>query len=94
MELRLNSRQDFLKIWKNNFLGRQGLFIPGERDFQLGREMSISLSVEGSSWGTARVIPVWTNQHGPCTREMPRGTFLILVGTCSALRRQLDSLDI
>ncbi|MFW6005325.1 MAG: hypothetical protein ACOCPN_02495 [Desulfonatronovibrionaceae bacterium] len=94
MELRLNSRQDFQKIWKNDFLGQQGLFIPGNRDFQLGREMSISLNVEGSSWGTARVVPVWTNQHGPNTPELPRGTFLILVSVCSRLRQQLDSLNI
>ncbi len=79
MELRLSSLNDFQKIWKNNFLSCQGLFIPGEKCFELGRELTISITIEDSKWGNIQVVPVWANIHGPATPYLPRGTFLKVI---------------
>ncbi|RQD67537.1 MAG: hypothetical protein D5R98_00830 [Desulfonatronovibrio sp. MSAO_Bac4] len=91
MELRLTTINDFLKIWKQDFLGHQGLFIPGEKSFTLGQEMTINICVEGQVWGSALVLPVWANQHGPVSTDLPRGTFLKIIRTEKNLQQQISN---
>ncbi len=91
MELRLSTLNDFLKIWKKDFLGHQGLFIPGEKCFPLGQEISISISIENESWGSAQVLPVWANICGPVSAELPRGTFLKIVRAEKNLQQKISN---
>lgn len=90
MELRLTTTNDFLKIWKQDFLGHQGLFIPGEKAFALGQEMTINICVAGQTWGNALVLPVWANLHGPVSTDLPRGTFLKIIRTEKNLQQQIS----
>ncbi len=91
MELRLSKINDFLKIWKNDFLGHQGLFIPGEKCFPLGQELTISISIESEIWGSALVIPVWSNLYGPVSPDLPRGTFLKIIRAEKNLQLKISS---
>ncbi len=79
MELKLPKAQDLSRIWQDSFLGHTGFFIPGEREFTLGREMDLVLYVEGEHWGSLRMVPVWANIYGPASQDQPRGTFLKLL---------------
>jgi Tfp pilus assembly protein PilZ len=79
MELRLSSDSDFLKIWKNGFLGQKGLFIPGEKYFPLGQEFTITIYIDNETLGSALVKPVWCNLSGPVNPDLPRGTFLKII---------------
>jgi Tfp pilus assembly protein PilZ len=93
MELRLSGVGDFLKIWKKDFLGQQGFFIPGDKNFALGQEFTLSISIDGESWGSAQVLPVWSNQFGPVSADTPRGTFLRLIRAEKNLQQKIGSVS-
>lgn len=91
MELRLSTVNDFLKIWKKNFLGQQGFFIPGKKIFSLGQELSITISIGDETWGSAQVLPVWANPFGPASVDLPRGTFLKIIRTEKSLQHKISN---
>ncbi|EFI34920.1 conserved hypothetical protein [Desulfonatronospira thiodismutans ASO3-1] len=91
MELKLPSSRDLRSIWQESFLGQKGFFIPGERKLPIGREMKIDLVVEGSSWGSLKMVPVWANLSGPESSDLPRGTFLLLTSCEQELEKRIKS---
>ncbi|MFP4083784.1 MAG: hypothetical protein ACOCPS_01210 [Desulfonatronovibrio sp.] len=91
MELRLTTVNDFLKIWKKDFLGHQGFFIPGEKCFPLGQELTINISIADQAWGSAQVLPVWANLFGPASPDLPRGTFLKIIRTDKNLEQKISN---
>ncbi|GEM_PF-1421050 len=91
MELKLPSCKDLRSIWQESFLGQKGFFIPGERKFPIGREMKIELVVEGSHWGSLKVVPVWANLFGPESSDLPRGTFLQLSSCEQDLEKRIKA---
>ncbi len=91
MELRLSGISDFLKIWKKDFLGQQGFFIPGEKSFALGQEFTINISIGSETWGSAQVLPVWSNLSGPVSPDLPRGTFLRIIRAEKDLQQKISN---
>ncbi|WP_028573912.1 hypothetical protein [Desulfonatronovibrio hydrogenovorans] len=79
MEIKVASTDDFKKIWKQNFLGQQGFFIPGTREFTLGMKTDLTFSIGKDICGKALLLPVWSNRHGPRNQDLPRGTFLTII---------------
>ncbi len=90
MELRLPSNNDFVKIWKKDFLGHQGFFIPGEKFFPLGQEFTLTISIENETWGSALVQPVWSNLFGPVSADLPKGTFLKMIRAEKNLQQKIS----
>ncbi len=91
MELRLTSLNDFLKIWRKDFLGTEGLFIPGEKVFPLGQQIGLTISIANETWGKAQVLPVWSNLFGPVSADLPRGTFLKIIRADKNLLEKISS---
>jgi len=90
MELRLSSVSEFLKIWKTDFLGHRGLLIPGDNNFALGKEFTITILIDKETWGSAQVLPVWANSFGPVSADLPRGTFLKIIRAEKCLLQKIS----
>ena len=91
MQLRLGSLKDFVSIWRDDFLGKQGFFLPGRRDFEFGKTVKMDIRVQGEEWGTVEVALAWFNAHGMNSEQTPRGAFMALVHADGAFRKKLQS---
>ncbi len=89
MKVRLASRGDLLKIWKEDFLGNRGFFLPGEEKFALGEEMDLVLEVDNVEIGKAKVCVAWQNLYGKVSEFTPRGSFLKIINMDSDLEKTL-----
>lgn len=77
------------QVWREDFLGQRGVFLPPKYDLPLGQEVELDVEVCGEKWGRARLVPVWKNQHGPQSDHLPLGVFLRVLFAEDALERQL-----
>ena len=91
MQLRLGSLKDFVSIWRDDFLGKQGFFLPEKRKFVMGEPFKMEICVQGEAWGTVEVALAWYNAHGMNNEQTPRGAFLALVHGDGAFRKRLQS---
>ncbi len=89
MKIRLSSRGDLMRIWKDDFLGNRGFFLPGEGKFSVGEEMEVTFEVEGKEVGKAKVYVAWQNLYGRVGELTPRGTFLRVMTMDEGLERSL-----
>ena len=92
MNLKFSKRKDFASIWRSDFLGQKGFFLPGQRKLDLSKEMEVELVVAGESWGTAQVVVSWINQHGNTSEMTPQGVFLQLIKADKELERKIQDL--
>jgi Tfp pilus assembly protein PilZ len=91
MQLRLGSLKDFVSIWRDDFLGMQGFFLPEKRKFVMGESFSMDIRVQDEEWGSVEVALAWHNAHGMNTEQTPRGAFLALVHADGSFRKKLQS---
>jgi hypothetical protein len=92
MNLKFSKSKDFASIWRRDFLGQKGFFLPGQRNLPLSKEMEVELMVAGESWGTAQVVVSWSNQHGNASDLTPHGVFLQLLKADRELERRIKDL--
>jgi hypothetical protein len=92
MYLKFNKVEDFFKVWKEDFFGQRGLFLPVDKRFGLGQAVSIQIFVKGEDWGKIEVLSVWANIHGPEKEDIPRGIFLRLIKAESEFERKLAAV--
>ena len=91
MQLRLGSLKDFVSIWRDDFLGRQGFFLPEKRKFVMGEPFKIDVRVQEEQWGSVEVALAWYNINGMNTEQTPRGVFLALLQADGSFRKKLQS---
>ncbi len=89
MKVRLCSKKDLLKIWKDDFLGNRGFFLPGESKFSLGEEIELAFETDNESLGKARACVVWQNIYGRISEFTPRGTFLRVISMDPELEKNI-----
>lgn len=92
MHLKFSKPKDFASIWRSDFLGQKGFFLPGQRKLPLSRELEVELVVAGESWGTAQTVVSWINQYGNASEMTPQGVFLQLIKADSELERRIKDL--
>ena len=80
------------QVWREDFLGQRGFFLPPKYDMPLGQEVELDVEVGGEKWGRARLVPVWKNQHGPQSEHLPLGLFLRLLSAEDGVEQRLGEL--
>ena len=92
MKLTFSNAKQLKQIWKPNFFGLQGFFLPYDQKFYLGQELEISFVVNEQDWGIAQIKVVWQNIYGQDNEITPKGTFLKIKTVDDKLKTQLNSI--
>lgn len=93
MQLKFNSIKEIASVWKSNFLGHRGFFLPGQKKLKLGQKLDVEVFVEGSSWGKVNLVVVWYNWHGVTTQATPRGVFLRVINAVPEFEKQINNIS-
>jgi hypothetical protein len=95
MHLRFTSLKGFAAVWRNDFIGHQGLLLPflhQKEQITLGRQLEIDISVEGDSWGRIWAVAAWKNLFGTIDENIPRGVFVRIVKMEPEFERRLGAM--